>query len=96
MKKKILIAEASTEFSEHLCNCLGTEYVLQVCNSGLSVTGMLENFQPDVLVMDLALPGLDGISLLKQIAVLPCRPRVLVTTCFMGNIQSMFIPEHVM
>jgi two-component system response regulator (stage 0 sporulation protein A) len=85
MKKKILIAEASTELSEHLCNCLGTEYVLQVCHSGLSVAGMLENFQPDVLVMDLALPGLDGISLLKQITVLPCRPRILVTTCFMSS-----------
>lgn len=82
--KKILIAESSAEFSEHLCDCLGAGYALLVCHSGLSVTGMLEDFQPDVLVMDLALPGLDGISLLKQISTLPRRPLILVTTCFMS------------
>jgi two-component system response regulator (stage 0 sporulation protein A) len=46
---------------------------------------MVEDFQPDVLVMDLALPGLDGISLLRQISELPGRPRILVTTCFMSQ-----------
>jgi CheY-like chemotaxis protein len=83
--KKILIAEASAEFSEYLCNCLGGEYALMVCHSGLSVTGMLDHFQPDVLVMDLALPGLDGISLLKQITARTHRPRILVTTFFMSS-----------
>lgn len=82
--KKILIAEASAEFSEHLCECLGAGYSLCACNSGLSVPGVLADFQPDVLVMDLTLPGLDGISLLKQIATQPHRPRILVTTCFMS------------
>lgn len=83
--KKILIAEASAEFAAHLCDCLGAGYTLRVCHSGLSVKDMLESFQPDVLVMDLTLPGLDGISLLKQISVLPLRPRILVTTCFMSH-----------
>lgn len=82
--KKILIAETSMEFSAHLCDCLGAGYSLWVCHSGLSVKEMLEELQPDVLVMDLALPGMDGISLLKQISAMPVRPRILVTTCFMS------------
>lgn len=82
--KKILIAESSEEFAELLCDRLGDGYLLQVCHSGLSVKGLLEEFRPDVLVMDLALPGLDGISLLQQIAPLPIRPKILLTTCFMS------------
>lgn len=83
--KKILIAETSVEFSGSLCEILSGDYTLRVCHGGLPVMGLLEEFSPDVLVMDLALPGMDGISLLKQISVLPSRPRILVTTCFMSS-----------
>lgn len=82
--KKILIAETSVEFSEQLCNILGGNYDIRVCHSGLSVKELLKDFCPDVLVMDLALPGMDGISLLKQISALALRPRILLTTCFMS------------
>lgn len=82
--KKILIAESSTEFSAQLCDCLEERFDLEVCHNGLQVKGLLEKFSPAVLVMDLALPGLDGISLLKQISELPQRPRILVTTCFLS------------
>lgn len=82
--KKILIAESSVEFAELLCDILERNYDLCVCHSGLSVKGLLEDFCPDVLVMDLALPGLDGISLLKEIGTMPTRPRILLTTCFMS------------
>lgn len=82
--KKILIAETSAEFAECLCDHLGDGYALRVCHNGLLVKELLEEFRPDVLVMDLALPGLDGISLLQQICPLSIRPRILVTTCFMS------------
>lgn len=83
--KKILIAETSVEFSESLCEFLSTDHSLRVCHNGLSVMDLLETFCPDVLVVDLALPGMDGISLLKQIAALPAHPKLLVTTCFMSS-----------
>ena len=83
--KKILIAETPVEFSESLCEFLSTAYALKVCHNGLSVMDHLEAFRPDVLVVDLALPGMDGISLLKQIVALPSRPKILVTTCFMSS-----------
>ena len=83
-KKKILLAETSVEFAESLCECLSAEYALSVCHNGLSVVESLEAFCPDVLVMDLALPGIDGITLLRQIAASPSHPKILVTTCFMS------------
>lgn len=83
--KKILIAETSMEFAAALCERLGRQYDLRVCHNGISVKGLLETACPDVLVMDLALPGIDGISILKQIIAMPYRPRILVTTCFMSH-----------
>jgi two-component system response regulator (stage 0 sporulation protein A) len=80
--KKILIAESSVEFSEPLCDILEMHYDVCVCHSGLSVKGLLEDFLPDVLVMDLALPGLDGIALLQRIQAMSHRPKILLTTRF--------------
>ena len=90
-EKKILIAETSLEISQQLCDILEEGYHLSVCHSGLAVKALLEDFRPDVLVMDLALPGMDGISLLKQICTMPLRPHILLTTCFMSPYVEMTI-----
>ncbi len=79
--KKVLIAETSAEFCEQLSDYLGDAYTLRVCHSGIQARELLSAFRPDVLVMDLALPELDGISLLKHMIQQPHRPRVLLTTC---------------
>ena len=84
-KKRVMIADASVECSGQLCDRLGGVYTLRVCHSGLAVQEMLEEFRPDVLVMDLALPGLDGISVLQRMNSLVIRPRILLTTCFMSS-----------
>lgn len=84
-QKKILIAEASPEFTEQVSNALWEDYHIRVCHSGTLVKELLEEFRPDVLVMDLALPGVDGISLLKQMPAPPTRPRILLTTCFISH-----------
>lgn len=83
--KKILIAETSVDFCQRLTECMAGAYFLRVCHSGLEAQRLLEEFRPDVLVMDLALPELDGIALLKQIALEPDRPRVLLTTCLLSS-----------
>jgi two-component system response regulator (stage 0 sporulation protein A) len=48
------------------------------------VQTVLDEFYPDVLVLDLTLPGIDGLSLMKRIRSMYERPRVLLTTCFMS------------
>ena len=89
--KRILIAEASPEFSGQLCDVLEGNYQLQVCHSGSMVQMILDEFYPDVLVLDLTLPGIDGISLLKRIQSMHLRPRILLTTCFMSAYVEMAI-----
>lgn len=80
--RKLLVADASASFCSALTEALGGAYELRICHDGLQAIGLLESFRPDVLVTDLALPGLDGISVLKAAASRSRRPALLVTTRF--------------
>lgn len=78
--RKLLVADASAGFCAALADALGGAYELRFCHDGLQARSLLDGFQPDILVTDLALPGLDGISVLKAAACAPKRPVMLVTT----------------
>ena len=80
--RKLLVVDTSTSFCAELAEFLGGAYELRTCNDGLQARALLESFCPDILVTDLALPGLDGISLLKAASYAPKRPAMLVTTRF--------------
>jgi two-component system cell cycle sensor histidine kinase/response regulator CckA len=45
---------------------------------------------PDLVLLDLRLPGVDGWSVLEHIAQMPVRPRVVLVT----GVHSVRIPEH--
>lgn len=83
-KKKVLVADAAADFCRALADVLESSYTLQLCHDGREVEPLLQSFVPDVLVMDLALPGLDGITLLGRINTLSRRPKLLVTTPFLS------------
>lgn len=82
--RKLLVADASVSICASLGNVLGGAYELRVCHDGLEAQALLNSFQPDILVIDLALPGLDGLTVLKTAACAGCRPSVLVTACFVS------------
>ena len=77
--RKILVADASLEFCGALSDALGGAYELRICHDGLQTQSLLETFQPDVLVLDLTLPQLDGIAVLKMAVSAFHRPSILVT-----------------
>ena len=78
--RKLLVADASPGFCAALSEMLGCMYELWICNDGAQALEALETFRPDILVTDLTLPGLDGISLLRAAAAYPKCPVRLVTT----------------
>jgi two-component system response regulator (stage 0 sporulation protein A) len=83
--KKILIAEPSVDFCSQLAGCITGAYDLRICHNGQEAKKLLETFQPDVAVVDLLLPELDGMGLVKYMEQLPCRPRTLLTTCLVNT-----------
>ena len=72
-KIRILIADGNEEFCEHLKRVLDQSARLEVvgiANDGARAAELLGAKQPDLLVLDLMLAKLDGISVLKKAAAM--------------------------
>lgn len=84
-RQTVLLADTSAEFCDSLARLLAADFQVYTCRDGVQVLAMLEKCNPDVLVTDLALPGVDGLSLLRTAAAMTKRPAMLATTCYQTN-----------
>lgn len=69
MGNKILVVDDDPEISslvEYTLETLGHQ--VKVCDNGREVIDMLRSYKPDLLVLDVMLPGIDGYSLASQIS----------------------------
>ena len=82
---KILIADSLDEFRSALAEILGGSNQVRTAEDGLQTLQLLASFSPDVLVLDMMMPGLDGISLLQRAAQQGIHPTVLATTRFFSD-----------
>lgn len=65
---KILIVEDDILVSQALAAILDNQnYVVEIANDGLSAWELIDNFDYDLLLVDVMLPKLDGISLCRQV-----------------------------
>ncbi len=69
-KIRILIADANLDFCKQLTDLISAETDMEVAATaadGLEALSMLAEHKPDVLLMDLVLPKLDGLEVLRRI-----------------------------
>lgn len=78
--RKLLIADSGEEFRLALSELVRGNYRVRVCNEGKETLDMLLAFKPDLLVLDMMLPGLDGVGILERAALAGVRPTVLAIT----------------
>ena len=76
-KRKVLIADSSEDFRCALADTLHGIYHIRTTADGNQAMQLLRSFLPDILIVDLMLPGLDGITLLQHSAESGIRPMVL-------------------
>lgn len=79
---KLLIAEGNDELRQALVQQLHREFAVQACADGITAEHQLTDFQPDLVVLDLMLPGVDGITLLQRMDQIGLHPTVLVTLAY--------------
>ena len=82
---KLLIADGSEEFRLSLAQQLAGAYVIRMCRTGREARELFGTFRPDVMVVDLMLPELDGLSLIQQIREAGHQPQILATTRFYND-----------
>ncbi len=88
MKKRILIADNSDSFCNQLVQSLRKYDVVEVigiAHDGEQTARMVKQQKPDMLVLDLLLPKLDRIGVLKEIYSNENRPVVIATSGFITD-----------
>lgn len=84
-KLKIMIADASESFCQALTDVLCGSYRVRSCRDGNEALQILKTFHADILILDMMLSGLDGITLLQKISQTQLRPMVLATTRYVSE-----------
>ena len=81
---KLLIADCSDAFTDALCEQLAGDFEISCCNDGREVIPALHILSPDLLLLDMMLPGCDGITILESVCAMEDRPVVLVVSRIFG------------
>jgi two-component system, sensor histidine kinase and response regulator len=88
VKKKILIVDDSSSNILLLQNFLEDEgFVIQVANSGKEAIKRLQDFDPDLILLDLMMPGLNGIDVMKSV------PKVIPVIMISANKDPKLVEE---
>lgn len=77
--QKLLIAESSAVFSAALADALSDTYEIICCSTGIETLKMLESHRPQILIINLALPYMDGLQVLCNTSYKPAAVLVLTT-----------------
>ena len=82
-KARVLIGEDDPRARESLRALLEEEgYCVESAADGIAVSKCLENSRFDAVLLDVRMPGRDGLALLREIREQPKSPAVLVMTAY--------------
>jgi DNA-binding NarL/FixJ family response regulator len=82
-KIRIVVADDHPIFRDGLCRLLALEEDFEVvaqAQDGRQVLDVLQQFEPDILLLDLKMPGLDGLATLQRLQQAKNKTRVIVLT----------------
>lgn len=79
---KLLIAESNDELRQSLQQLLQDTHTIRVCSSGDQALSLLRTFSPDVVYIDVMLPQIDGLAVLRTAAQEGIHPVSLVSIVF--------------
>lgn len=77
---RLLIAESSGSYSKVIAKQLNQDFAIQCAEDGAKTLKLVRDFEPDILVLDLQLPDMDGITLLRTIRAANMYVKVVVLT----------------
>lgn len=70
-KKRVLVADDDPSISRLLERILNTEYDVVTASDGSSALALASQFKPNLLILDVMMPGLDGFQLAGRVRHIP-------------------------
>ena len=86
-KLRVLVVDDSSLFRQMIINCLSEQKDMEVVGYAINAYDAqrkIPQLHPDVLTMDVEMPGLSGIDFLKQL--LPTHPIPVILVCYVNMI----------
>lgn len=84
-KTRVLIADPNEDFRQLLSEMINDEedmIAVASAEDGIETLALTAELKPDVLLLDLVFPKLDGISVLRRLPETGTRPKVIVISSF--------------
>jgi two-component system, NarL family, invasion response regulator UvrY len=79
VKLRLIVAEDHPAFLQELVSALGKDFdVVATANDGRSALESARRYHPDVAVLDLSMPLLNGIEVARELAKDSVRPSVVI------------------
>ena len=82
---RVLLVDDNAEFLDSATHFLSADPEIEIVGCVLSAEAALEQaprLHPDLVLMDLVMPGMNGLEATRQIKVLPGAPRVVILTLY--------------
>jgi len=78
---RVLLADDHQALIARVCRLLGEEYeVVGVVENGSQAVDAVRTLNPDVLVIDISMPVLDGLQAARQLQKANCRTKIVFLT----------------
>jgi CheY-like chemotaxis protein len=82
-KKKILVVDDEADFAKMVKIRLEADnFEVMIANNGIEAIKKIEKEKPDAVLLDVMMPEIDGLSVLRQIRSKDARLPVFVVTAF--------------
>jgi DNA-binding NtrC family response regulator len=90
MTKKLLIIDDEADFANFVSSASATfGYEVKVCHNCHSAREALEDFVPDLMVLDIVMPGEDGIEFLNWFSSRAFETRIILVTGYNPHYMEM-------
>lgn len=83
--KKILIADTCEDFRKVLAQRLRERYCVEVCTNGVAALEQMRTECPDLVILDLMLPEIDGLGVLQMAQREGLKPITIATSRFFSD-----------
>ena len=92
-RKTVLLADAGEEFRTLLWEEMEKtgEFSVEIARDGNEILKRVKERMPDLLVMDVMLPGMDGISVLRQLQKQGDAPMTILVSGLLDKMRGLFL-----